>query len=61
MLQDASQFASNIDKMMKQSLGIAEAEVEEEEEVEEVPEAEEKEEKAEEEEEDEKSSSKDEL
>lgn len=61
MLQDANQFAANIDKMMKASLGIANAEVEEEEEVEEMPEPEEKEEKAEDEEDDDKSSSKDEL
>lgn len=33
MLQDASQFAANIDSMMKHTLGIASAEVEEEEEV----------------------------
>jgi len=38
MLQDASQFASNIDSMMKQTLGIADQEVDEEEELE--PEAE---------------------
>nr|CAG4641472.1 EOG090X01EZ [Eurycercus lamellatus] len=64
MLQDASQFASNIDTMMKASLGIPiEAEVEEEEEVENTQEAVDDEAEAEEEDaeaEDDKSS-KDEL
>jgi len=40
MLQDASQFAANIDMMMKQSLGIADEQIEEEEELEPVAEGE---------------------
>lgn len=60
MLQDPSQFASNIDAMMKQTLGIADAEIEEEEV--DVPEESENAEGAElEEAEDEEASAKDEL
>ena len=40
MLQDASQFAANIDMMMKQSLGIPDEQIEEEEELEPVAEGE---------------------
>jgi len=61
MLQDASQFASNIDSMMKHSLGIPDAEVEEEEELPEDAPAEGAEEEAEAEEDDEEKASKDEL
>lgn len=60
MLQDASQFATHIDNMMKHSLGIPDAEVEEEEEIPDVaPEA--AEEEADAEEDDEDKASKDEL
>ena len=62
MLQDPSQFAAHIDEMLKQSLGVGGAEIEEEEEVENVPEAENAEEEADnEEDEEEDKSSKDEL
>ncbi len=60
MLQDPSQFASNIDTMMRKTLGITEEEIEEEvEEEEATPEAESQEEEQEDEEDD--HSAKDEL
>lgn len=61
MLQDPSQFASHIDEMLKQSLGVGGEDIEEEEEIENVPEAENAEEEADNDEEDEDKSSKDEL
>ena len=61
MLQDPSQFASNIDTMMRKTLNIADEEIEEEveEEEEAIPEAENQEEEQEDEEDD--HSTKDEL
>lgn len=61
MLQDPSQFAKYIDDMLSQSMGIADAAVEEEEETESVPEVENAEEEVDQEDEDEDKSSKDEL
>lgn len=62
MLQDPSQFAEHIDAMLKQSLGVGDAEIEEEEEMENVPEAENAEDEADQDnDEDEDKSSKDEL
>lgn len=62
MLQDPSQFAEHIDAMLKQSLGVGDAEIEEEEEIENVPEGENAEEEADQDnDEDEDKSSKDEL
>lgn len=61
MLQDPSKFAENIDTMLKNSLGVGDAEIEEDEEVENVPEADNAEEEADQDDDEEEKSSKDEL